>query len=92
MGNTELIPGAQARLRGIRPIWEGVNGISLAVTGRARLGDAGTTATASTYRNTGMMPVRVKGRTHSTVINIAAGTDWDYIQSLEFEFEQGGRR
>lgn len=92
LGNSEFIPGLQARLRGIRPIWEGVSGITLEVTGRERLGDTGTTKTTSNYRNTGMMPVRVKGRRHSTTIRIAAGTDWDYIQALEFEYEQGGRR
>lgn len=92
LGNYELIPGMQARLKGVRPIWAGTSGITLEVTGRARLGDAGTTKTAATYRTTGMMPVRVKGRRHSTVINVAAGTNWDYIQALEFEFEQGGRR
>lgn len=92
LGNSEFIPGFQARVRGVRPIWSGQSGITLEVTGRARLGDVGTTKTASTYRTTGMMPVRVKGRRHSTVINIAAGTNWDYIQALEFEFEQGGRR
>lgn len=92
LGNVELLPGLQARLKGIRPIWAGTSGISLSVTGRARLGDAGTTVSATNYRTTGMMPVRVKGRRHSVTINIAAGTEWDYIQSLEFEFEQGGRR
>lgn len=92
LGNNELIPGLQARLRGIRPIWAGSGGITLSVTGRARLGDVGTTKTTSNYRNTGMMPVRVKGRRHSVTINVAAGTDWDYIQGLEMEFEQSGRR
>lgn len=92
LGNNELIPGQQARLRGIRPIWAGQGGISLTVTGRARLGDTGTEKSTSTYRTTGMMPVRVKGRRHSVKINIAAGTDWDYIQGLEMEFEKSGRR
>lgn len=92
LGNTELLPGYQARVRGVRPTWEGTSGITLSLTGRARLGDTGTTAAAPTYRTTGMMPVRVKGRHISTTINIAAGTDWDYIQGLDFEFEQGGKR
>lgn len=92
LGNTELIEGRQARLRGIRPVWDGQSGITLSVTGRARLGDTGTTKSAPTYRTTGKMPVRVKGRHISTTINIAAGTNWKYIQGLDFEFEQGGIR
>ena len=92
LGNTELIPGRQARVRGVRPMWEGTSGISLSLNGKARLGDAGTVKAATTYRTTGMMPVRVKGRHISTTITVDAGADWDYIQGLEFEFEQGGRR
>jgi len=92
LGNSELIEGRQARLRGIRPVWDGTSGITLSVTGKARLGDVGTTKSAPTYRATGKMPVRVKGRHISTTINVAAGTNWKYIQGLDFEFEQGGIR
>ena len=92
LGNSELIPGLQARVRGVRPIWEGTSGITLELTGKARLGDTGDTKTATTYRTTGMMPVRVKGRHVSTKILIDAAKDWDYIQGLEFEYEKGGRR
>lgn len=92
LGNSELIEGRQARVRGVRPIWDGTSGITLSVTGKARLGDTGTTVSAPTYLTTGKMPVRVKGRHISTTINIAAGTTWKYIQGLDFEFEQGGVR
>lgn len=92
LGNSEFTPGLQTRVRGVRPVWEGTGGISLTLNGKARLGDAGTTKTASNYRSTGMMPVRVKGRHVSTTITINAGVDWDYIQGLEVEFEKGGRR
>lgn len=92
LGNSELIPGRQALVRGVRPIWDGTSGITLALTGKARLGDTGTTRNAATYRATGMMPVRVKGRHVSSKTNIAAATTWKYIQGLEIEYEQGGRR
>lgn len=92
LGNMELSPGRQARVRGVRPFWDGASGITLTLVGRARLGDVGTETLAPTYRATGMMPVRCKGRHISTTANIAAGVEWEYIQGLEFEFEQGGRR
>ena len=90
--NYELIPGLQSRVRGIRPVWAGQSGITLGVTARARLGDTGTSKTTDNYRSTGIMPIRAKGRRHSFTIDIDAGTSWDYFQSLEVEFEKGGRR
>lgn len=92
LGNSEFVPGRQARVRGVRPIWDGTSGISLTLNSKARLGDAGDDSTAATLRSTGMMPVRSKGRYISTTIEVAAETRWDYIQGLEFEFEVGGRR
>ena len=92
MGFTELVPGRRTRVKSLRPVWDGTSGISMVLNPKARLGDADNLKTAATYRASGVMPVRAAGRYVSTSVRIAAGTSWDYIQGLEFEYEQGGLR
>lgn len=92
LGNSEFTPGYQTRVRGVRPFWEGTTDITITLTGKARLGDTGTVRSTANYRNSGFMPVRVKGRHISTKIDIGAGADWDYIQGLEIEYDRAGRR
>lgn len=92
LGFAELTPGYRARLRGIRPLWDGREGMTITVDGRLRLGDIANTATTSRLRTSGTMPVRITGRFIKSSIQIEAGANWDYVQGLEFEFEQGGHR
>ena len=92
MGYVELTAQRRARLASVRPVCDATSGCTLVVNAKARLGDVGTTKTASTLRASGIIPVRAAGRYMSVSLRIAAGTDWDYIQALEFEVEAGGER
>ena len=92
MGFSELARGRKARVRSVRPSWDGTSGMTLVVNAKARLGDSDSLTTASTLRASGIVPIRVSGRHHSSSVRVAAGTVWGYIQALEFEFEEGGKR
>lgn len=91
-GNVQLSAGRTARLRAIRPFWDGTSGITASITAKDRLGDTGTATAAGALRTSGIMPVRTRGRHLSGTVSITAATDWNYIQAIDFEFEQGGKR
>ncbi|MCB4860789.1 hypothetical protein K7W03_14435 [Sphingobium sp. PNB] len=92
MGYNELANGRRARLRNVRPVWDGTSGMTVTANAKQRLGDGNNISTASTLRASGRIPIRASGRYISTSLHIAAGVDWDYIQALDYEFEQGGAR
>lgn len=92
LGFSELTPGYRTRLRSVRPFWDGIEGITVTVDGKLRLGDPANTASSSNLRTSGSMAVRITGRFIKSTLQIEAGANWDYVQGLEFEFEQGGRR
>lgn len=92
LGFNELAPGRRARLRSVRPVWDGRSGMTVTVNAKARLGDDDDTQTASVLRASGVIPIRASGRYLSTSVEIAAGTIWGYMQSLDFEYQQGGGR
>lgn len=92
LGFSELTPGYRARVRGVRPFWDGVDGMTLTLNGKLRLGDQADRATSGNLRTSGTIPIRKTGRFISTRIEIEAGAVWDYVQALEFEFDAGGQR
>lgn len=92
MGFAQFTPGYRARIRAVRPVTDATNGLTLVMNAKARLGDADNLKTASTLRQSGVMPIRAAGRYISTSVRVAAGTNWDYIQGLEIDARQGGER
>lgn len=88
----EDTPGRVCRYRSIRPVGDVVDGQTVTLDLRAMLGREGSTATASDIRDSGIMPVRGSGRYCRTTWEIAAGSEWSYVQGLEFEYEAGGER
>jgi hypothetical protein len=92
MGFAQLTPGYRARVRAVRPVTDATSGITMVLDARARLGDAPNLSTEATLRASGVIPIRAAGRYISTSIRFAAGTDWDYIQGIEIDAEQGGER
>lgn len=92
MGFAEIAKGHRARVRGIRPICDAIDGVSVVLNAKQRLGDADATTVTADLRYTGNMPVRVSGRFISHSLRIAAGTLWSYAQGLEVSFEVGGRK
>lgn len=92
MGFSQFTPGRRARVRSIRPVSDLTNGLTVVTDAKARLGDAESLTTASTLRQSGIVPIRCSGRYISTSLRVAAAVNWDYIQSIEVDVQPGGER
>jgi hypothetical protein len=88
----ELFRGARANLRFARPDTDATSGMTLTFLARQRLGDAGSTITASSIVASGEMPCRVSGRFLRPSLAIAAATQWSYCKGLDFIGEPGSGR
>lgn len=88
----EMVPGRVTRMIAVRPVGDMTDGVTIKIDARARLGDAENVTTATDLRASGIIPVRCSGRYTKTRLQIAAGTDWNYISAVEFEYEAGGAR
>lgn len=92
LGYNQFTPGRVTRMRSVRPITDAVSGMSLSVDAKARLGDSASLTAGSTLRTSGIMPLRTTGRYISTSLRVAAATEWNYVQALDYDFEPGGAR
>ncbi len=88
----ELARDREALLKWVRPDTDAIDGLTLSITSRPRLGDAGTTTAYSALASNGDMPVRERGRYMQMSLTIAAGTDWSYTQALIPDLAAGARR
>lgn len=84
--------GRTSRVRTARPITDAIDGISLTLYYSQRLGNFPSGVIYTELRDNGDMPVRVAGRYIRPELKIVAGTDWQYAQGVELQFEAGGRR
>jgi len=89
---SQFSPGRTTRLRAIRPIGDAVDGQSIEVDCRARLGDTAAISYAGALRNSGVLPIRCTSRYMKPKWSISGGSEWSYAQGMEFEFEAGGAR
>ena len=92
LGYTEFLPGRRARINKLRVVTDAVTGLSATMQGKSRLGDTVDTKTAGSILSSGIMPVRCSGRYVSTTLGVEAATNWNYIQAVEFDFQDGGGR
>ena len=88
----EMFPGRRACLRSARPDTDAVSGMTLSFLAKQRLGDAGSTVTASSVVTSGDMPCRVSGRFLRPSLAYAAGTTWNYVKGVDFMGAPGGGR
>jgi hypothetical protein len=88
----ELFKGQRANLRFARPDTDATTGMTLSFLARQRLGDAGSTVTASGIVASGEMPCRVSGRFLRPTLAYAAGTTWTYAKGVDFIGEPGAGR
>jgi hypothetical protein len=88
----ELISGQRAKVRGVRPITDATEGVTVRLDARLRLGDGQNSVSASTIRATGTMPIRARGRYISPSLEYAAGAVWTYARGLEIDCNEGGTR
>lgn len=90
-GDIELVKGREANLRWIRPDTDATS-VSLAISCRARLGDAVASNNYSTLQANGDMPVRERGRYMRLSMSIPAAAAWNYAEGFEPDVARGARR
>jgi hypothetical protein len=91
--NLELTDGRETRLSWVRPLTDATEGLTLTITQRTRLGDAGIIKTFDTLQASGDMAVRASGRYLRPKVTIDAQTSWTYFQGLDLpDVEPGGKR
>lgn len=91
-GDLELARDRDARLRSVRPLTDAVDGVTLNIEARQRLGDTAVTAAYSSLSGSGDIPVRERGRYLRMSLVFAAGAVWDYVQGLDLTVTRGARR
>lgn len=87
----QLVGGAKARVRGVRPIVEG-DTCSVAVAGRNTTYAPVVFDTANAADQNGYCPARNESRYHRARLIGAAGNLCTHIKGAEFDLSQGGRR
>ena len=90
MVKVEAYPGQDAHVRAVRPIGDVVDGITVNMDARARLGDSATRTTTTDLRNNGDMPVLARGRYIQPEIALTEDANWTFMQGLEVQGEAGG--
>lgn len=85
-------PARLTAARRWRLVSDAVDGITLTLDARRRLGDAASITTHTGPAASGDIVGRRKGRTITPRIDFAAGTAWTYAQALECEYERAGGR
>lgn len=88
----ELIEGRDARIRRVRPMTDAVDGITVRLDTRQRLGDVARRREFTTLQASGEMPTRARGRFCKATVTIAADTEWSYLQGIDATLEVAGRR
>lgn len=90
--DVELFSGRRADIRWVRPETDAVDGLTLSLSYRQRLGDAVTTDSYTSITASGDMPVRTSGRYVKPSLAYAAGTTWGYVKGLDYTAKQGAGR
>lgn len=88
----EMVDRRRTRLRAVVPVGDAVDGLSVTLDCRQRLGDRAVPQVRGTLQRSGMMPVRANGIYVKSRLDIASGADWTYAQGLEFIPAVGGAR
>jgi hypothetical protein len=81
----------EARIRRVRPLWDGASGMTLRADARKSLGSSENSSVYTQLNSAGDMPVRIAGRSVKLKVEIAAGTVWNFAQGVELDLAPGGR-
>lgn len=90
-GNIGFEQGRTWRNRAIWPETDAIEGITITMREKQRLGDVGVVRSAGAMQDSGRMALRANGKTF--IMSIAVNSpDWTYFNAVEFEGELGGKR
>lgn len=88
----EQFGNGRCRIRGVRPVTDATDGITVSFETRQQLGGGSLHASVTSMLASGYMPVRASGRYVAPKVEYAAGADWSYLRGLEVEFFEAGTR
>ena len=88
----ELADKRDARIQRVRPMTNAIDGVTVRIEARQRLGDAPRRVDSPSLNASGEMPLRNRGRFIKSRTTIAAGADWTYYQGLDLTLAAAGRR
>jgi hypothetical protein len=90
--NVEMIGKRDTRIRKVRPMTDALDGVTVRLDTRQRLGDAARRGDFSNLRDSGEIPVRARGRFVKAKVSIAEGKAWSYLQGIDATVAAGGSR
>lgn len=91
-GDIEMFSGQRADLRFARPDVDAIDGLTLTLQGRQRLGDVTTSAPFFILMASGDMPIRFSARYIRPTLEIEAGQAWAYAKGIGFTGQPGAGR
>jgi len=86
----ELFPGLRSDITEVRPIVDAT--ATVALTTRERLADTTSTSSFNSMVANGSVPVRASGRYVRANVKIAAGSNWNHAQGVDFVASRAGSR
>jgi len=86
----EFSKGRGTYIRKARIDTDATSGVTLQIDTSPTLGAAQASTVSTDIRANGDMPIRCHGRYSQPQITIAAGTDWSYVEAVDFSGTQGG--
>ena len=84
--------GSKVALRRMRLDSDAVAGVTVAIDGRQRIGDAPAVTTHSGPMASGDIVTRRRARTIQPTISIAPGATWTFFNGAMFDFDMAGAR
>lgn len=88
----EMVQGRDARIRRVRPMTDAIDGITVRLDTRQRLGDGARRGDFTTLQASGEMPTRARGRFVTAKVSIAANEPWTYLQGIDATVSVSGAR
>jgi hypothetical protein len=92
IGFKEVADRRRTRLRAVVPMTDAINGLTLNINAKQRLGDGDQVKSFTTVRASGEIPVRHNGMFMAMGLDFTAGATWSYAQGLELIPAVGGGR
>jgi hypothetical protein len=91
MPRIEPFKGRGTYVRNARVDTDALDGVTLSIDTSARLGNTQDRTQSTDLRANGDMPIRCYGRYVQPQVDIAAATDWTYVNGLDVAATAGGR-
>ena len=80
------------RVHAAWPISDAINGITVSIDARQRMGDSVLVTSTGSMQASGRVPLRCRGKQLAMTMKIAAGTYWSHAEAIDLEYDKAGLR